>query len=181
MSLFSRADLLSAVSHIQPLSSDAPDKAVFAAYGKAVTAYGAVESTFVPVGQTDTRLRDEAGVLLAAAPVKPVADIFREAVERHTEDVLGRDSDVLAWAYLDAMTPVDAIAIGLSPVHARWLRATAYAALVVYGRPGAALPRPPAGLMIDVGLVPGKAPRTRFVDEDDEEGTGVPVTVYARP
>lgn len=177
---FSRADLLSAVAHIQPLTSDAPSKVAFNDYAKAVTAYSAVESAYVPVGQTDTRQRDELRTLLAAAPVKPVADILRGAVERHAEGVLGSDPAALPWAYLDAMEPVDAVAAGLGTLHARWLRTVAYSALVAYGRPGAALPRSPAGLTIDVGFVPGTAPRTRFVDEDDEEGAGVPVTVLKR-
>lgn len=177
---FNKADLLSAVAHIQPLNSDVPNKAAYSTYAKAVTAYTAVESAFVPVGQTDTQLRNELRSLLAVGPVRPVADIFRKGIECYAEGVLGSDPTSLAWAYVGAMEPVDDVACGLGTLHARWLRTVAYSALIAYGRPGAALPPSPAGLAIDVGLVPADKSRTRFVDEDDDEGAGIPVTVFAR-
>lgn len=37
-----------------------------------------------------------------------------------------------------------------------------------------------AGLTIDLALVPGDKPRTRFVDEDDEERTGMPIMTCTR-
>lgn len=177
----SPADVRAALTHIAPLIPEAPSKAAFAHYMTAVTAFGVIESTYVPVGQTDTRLRDELRAALSAAPVRPAAEILRGAIERHAEDVLAADPDALPWAYLDALDPVDAAAPETTALHERWLRAMVYSALVAYGRHGAALPPSPAGLMIDVALVPGDKPRTRFVDEDDDEGAGVPVTIYARP
>lgn len=180
ISPFTTQAIRQAVAHITAYSPDAVNPKAFAAYGVAVTAFSAIESTYVPVGQTDTRLRDEARALLAAAPVKPVAEILREAIERDASAVLDRDPAALSWAYLEALAPVDTVADELSPVHARWLRATAYSTLVAYGRPGGGLPPSPAGLTIDVALVPGDKARTRFVDEEDDEGAGLPVTTYTR-
>ncbi len=82
-----------------------------------MTAYGAVESTFVPVGSDrhSSARRGEAGVPARRCTVMPVADISARLWSATPRMFFGRDSDVLAWAYLDAMTPVVAIAIGLSP------------------------------------------------------------------
>lgn len=180
MSPYLRADLRPAIDHLATLTAEAPNKAAFADYTAAVTAFTAIESAYVPVGQTDTRHRDELRSLLKAAPVQPLVTIFREAIERHHRAIEGNDPATLSWIYIEGLLPIERFADSLGCLHARWLRATAYSALVAYGRPGGALPPPPAGLMIDVALVPDDKPRTRFVDEDDDEGGGVPVTMFRR-
>lgn len=180
MSPFFRADLRSAIAYLAPLTPEAP-KGAFSVYMDAVTAFSALVSAYVPTGQTDEQLAAELLVLLKAKPVQPVAAICREALERHHRTTLVTDAAALSWLYLEALAPVEAGTVDLPVLHRRWLLTVAYSVLVAYGRPGAALPPAPAGLTIDVAVVPGDKPRTRFVDEDDDEGAGVPVTSYARP
>lgn len=178
---FTKTDLCAAVAHLSPLTANAPSKAAFAAYGVAVTAFSALESAYVPNCQTDTALRNEVRDRLAADPIKPVAAVFRQAVERHARTTLAADPDALIWAYLEALGPVKAAGDALlDPLQARWMLAIAYSALVAYGRARAGLPPKPASLTIDVGLVPADRPRTRFCDGDDDDGADVPVTTYAR-
>lgn len=179
LSPYFRADLRSAVAHLAPLTPEAP-KGAFSTYMDAVTAFSALVSAYVPIGQTDKQLGGEVLVLLNAKPVQPLTVIFREALERHHRTTLVTDAAALSWLYLEALVPVVAGTVGLPVLHRRWLLTVAYSVLVAYGRPGATLPPVPAGLTIDVALVPGDKPRTRFVDEDDEEGAGVPVTSYGR-
>lgn len=168
-----------AVTHITAFRPDAANPTAFAAYGVAVTAFSVLESDFVPVGQTDTQLRDDVRRHLAAPPIAPVAEIFRQAITRRgpVGSPEYRDRD---WLMLEAMETVDPAAAKLSPIHSRWLLATAYSALIAYGTTGAMLPDAPAELAISVGLVPGDRPQKRFVDEDDEDAAGVPVSVIKR-
>lgn len=179
LSPFFRAELCTAIDYLAPLTPEAP-KGVFSDYMNAVTAFSALESAYVPAGQTDRQLRDELRVLLVVPLVLPVTAIFREALEHHHRTTQVSDPRSLHWLYLEALAKVERRTRAVSALHRRWLLTVAYSVLVAYGRPGAALPPAPAGLTIDVALVPGDAPRTRYVDEDDDEGAGVPVTTYTR-
>jgi hypothetical protein len=181
LSPFFRADLCTAIDYLTPLTAEAP-KEVFADYMNAVTSFSALESAYVPVGQTDKQLRDELRILLVAPLVRPLTGIFREALEHHHRTTQVSDPRSPSWLYLEALAKVERRTADVPRLHRRWLLTVAYSVLVAYGRPGAALPTSPAGLTIDVALVPGDVPRTRFVDEDedDDEGAGVPVTTYTR-
>ncbi|CAM3169219.1 hypothetical protein MEME101129_22005 [Methylobacterium mesophilicum] len=179
ISPFTKQGLRTAAAHITSFSSDAPSKEAFASYMEAVTAFSVLESDFVPVGQTDSRLRDDVRSHLKAEPIAPVADLFRRLITRRGP-VGSIEYEDRPWQMLGAMETVDEVAAALGTLHARWLRVTAYSALIAYGTAGAMLPEAPDGLAINVGLVPFDKPGRRFVDEDDDEGADVPVTVLKR-
>ena len=68
ISPFLRSDFQAATAHLKALEAS-PNPKTFAAYSAGVTAFSALESAFIPVGQTDTLLQEEVRTLLKAVPV----------------------------------------------------------------------------------------------------------------
>lgn len=179
ISPFTKQGLRKAAAHIVAFNPETTDKAAFAVYMAAVTEFSTLESNYVPVGQTDTRLRDDVRIHLVAKSIVPVADLFRKLITR-PGPIGSAEFEDRPWQMLGAMETVDEVADTLGVLHARWLRVTAYSTLIAYGTPGAMLPDAPAGLAINLRAVPFDTPERRFVDEDDDEGAGVPVTILKR-
>lgn len=170
---------------IEPLAGH-PSR--FAAYSAAVTAFGVLDSAFVPVGQTDTYVRNELRKAIAVKEVGPVAAVIRDLIVRKRE-VDRAWPYALGWELMDVVDLADDAAehTDLSELQRHWLRIGIYAALVAFAPAGTQLPPVPIRKgqerhpTINLGIVPGDRPRTRYVDEDeDDDGAGVPVTGLRR-
>lgn len=163
-----------------------PDRpARFAAYSATVTAFGVLDSAFVPVGQTDTDVRDELRKAITAKEVRPVATVVADLIARKRE-VDDAWPYALGWELMDVVDLADDAAehTDLSELQRHWLRIGVYASLVAFAPAGTRLPPVPVRKgqeshpTIDLGVVPGDKPRRRCANEDD---TGdLPVTLRVR-
>ncbi|MBX9934698.1 MAG: hypothetical protein K2Y56_24825 [Methylobacterium sp.] len=174
-----RSDLRTSVARLQALEAP-PTPKTFAAYSAAVTAFSALESAFIPVGQTDTRLREEVRTLLKAPPVAPVAEELQRAIERRVGESQGEPKPE-GWMFLDVLEDIDIATDdgSLAALSLRRLRVTAYCALIAYGPAGTTLPGKPDPLVIDVEKVPGPAPRIRWRDASEDDDADVPVVTLS--